>query len=294
MIDLFFTVEEARKIKLIPIPWWDTRDRFFWNWSGNGLFTLRSAYHRLQEVKLADVPGSSLHGSFPWKRLWHACVPAKIKHFVHKLASNVLPCRSNLARKGIMVQHECPLCLSQVEENLQHVFLECNWTRASWFSYSASIHSDVIQAPVRDWLADCLLNFEENQVVAVLSDLYAIWKARNEAVFNDVIHDPGNTMAAAGSLTEWSQAHEKNSSVSDSAEDHCDRWQAPVGDTPKVNVDVGCSGQAATGFGMVLRGQAAEFMYVASDTVGGAEARLIGCGSFSPEVVFGSVAAVGD
>lgn len=121
-----------------------------------------------------------------------------------------------------------------------------------------------MQAPLRDWFASCLLGYTQDQVVALCSGLYGIWKAWNDACFNGKLGDPAAVMVVAfAKLDEWKQAHERGEPGTSSTEDIRDRWQVPPVGVWKVNIDAGWS-SSGTGFGLVVRGHAGEFIYAAT------------------------------
>jgi hypothetical protein len=122
-----------------------------WNWEKDGEYSVRSAYHLLCDAKARLQPGpSSPQRDKLWKEIWRAPIPNKIKNFMWRLAKNILPTRSNLHKKGILLDLQCPLCHDE-NESSHHLFLKCNLLKVYLFaSYLGShIPTDI---DLHDWI----------------------------------------------------------------------------------------------------------------------------------------------
>ncbi|XP_028946850.2 uncharacterized protein [Malus domestica] len=80
-----FSQEELDLIGGIPLNLQDSEDRRVWHYEGNGKFIVRSAYHVVRGINVANGEGvtgssssSSIVGEQFWKKLWSACVPRKL------------------------------------------------------------------------------------------------------------------------------------------------------------------------------------------------------------------------
>lgn len=65
-----------------------------------------------------------------WQQIWKSKVSQKIKVFMWKLRSNVLPVRECLARIGILISLTCPAC--EEVETPEHLIAGCIWTHQVW------------------------------------------------------------------------------------------------------------------------------------------------------------------
>lgn len=61
LINELFIPEEARLIKEIPLGLVDRKDQIVWNYTHNGLHSIRSAYHLHKTTLNRDI-GESFHG----------------------------------------------------------------------------------------------------------------------------------------------------------------------------------------------------------------------------------------
>lgn len=68
---------------------------------------MKSAHYKLRERGRKEGD-RRLHQS-KWTTIWKTYVWSKVKSYMWKLASNALPVRANLKRRGILIS---PLCLA--------------------------------------------------------------------------------------------------------------------------------------------------------------------------------------
>ncbi|KAM6591645.1 hypothetical protein CsatA_014250 [Cannabis sativa] len=123
-----FDNREQRLIKQIPVNTDQTTDFIFWCKEPTGLFTVKSAYHALQELKglTNDVDASVF-----WKILWSLKLPPKIKNLMWRAGSSCLPTLAQLASKFVPVNTRCPLC-DEFDETISHVLLTCRAIKQVW------------------------------------------------------------------------------------------------------------------------------------------------------------------
>ena len=102
-----------------------------WSYSKNGECTVKSGYRKLKEGRTIsdDRPSSShrLSGEM-WSIIWKLKVPSKIYNFLWKLFNNVVHVRLLLWKRIVMETPICLLC-NEGEESIEHMLLECDWTR---------------------------------------------------------------------------------------------------------------------------------------------------------------------
>lgn len=97
-----FSAFEAKQILNIPLSWrlWPDRRILYWERDGN--YSVRSAHHLIKEVATKDYPEvSSSNDQSLWKALWMIKAPHSVKKIRWRLAKDILPTRSTLARKGM-------------------------------------------------------------------------------------------------------------------------------------------------------------------------------------------------
>ena len=117
---------------LETLPSWgaptNDHDSLEWNPSATGNFTTKSTFVKLTKKSLAIVVPLVCY-------IWKTKVPKKVKFFLWLLANRSLNTHEKLQKKKI--QHTmfsfwmCCLCFKE-EENLDHLFLPCIFTRKAW------------------------------------------------------------------------------------------------------------------------------------------------------------------
>lgn len=68
------------------------------------------------------------------------CCPPRIKTFLWRALDNNLPVRTNLIRRGVEVDNECPLCGLE-EESIGHLFFDCQVARGIWQDMGVALQS---------------------------------------------------------------------------------------------------------------------------------------------------------
>lgn len=102
----------------MPISPIDHADTLIWHFDKSGSYIVRSGYRRLtaKEINLAaSRPQTSqvIHLKV-WIGVWKLKVQQKIQNFIWKLMHNVIPILDNLFKKGIPLDHSCPICKEKI------------------------------------------------------------------------------------------------------------------------------------------------------------------------------------
>jgi len=141
----------VKRILNIPISFRLPDDKVTWKWEKSGEFSVRSGHHLLCENKSKEVvESSSVRGTDIWKQIWNFNGPRSVHNFLWRLASNILPTRCNLSKKGISLDQTCPLCNYGMEDS-NHLFLHCPAAKAVWFSSPLGIHIPP-NSVCREWM----------------------------------------------------------------------------------------------------------------------------------------------
>ncbi|XP_057432075.1 uncharacterized protein LOC130724818 [Lotus japonicus] len=129
---------------------------------------------------------------------------------------------------------------------------------------SSSVGTQFPWKAICEWLEQGFRQQDEDWVVAVIQVLHVIWRARNNAYFNQVVADPGMMIQLSiNNHLEWIEAQERCESRVDEQARNI-RWEAPPQGVIKLNVDAGWSGHNSTGFGLVARSDRGELMMAAT------------------------------
>ncbi|GJY49265.1 RNA-directed DNA polymerase, eukaryota [Tanacetum coccineum] len=167
-------------------------DRWVWDLNGEGVFRVKDVRILLDECFLPKAPTATR---------WVKYVPIKINVFAWKVFLDLLPTRSNLQHRGVLVSDLlCPLC-SSAQEDSSHLFFSCR------------LATDIVRLVCRWWnlswtpigsYADWLNWFNSIRLSSKVKDLlegvlyitwWSVWMFRNQLLFSskaprkDVIFD---------------------------------------------------------------------------------------------------------
>jgi hypothetical protein len=138
-VEDIFWEDDAKVILAIPIKH-GREDAIAWHYDPKGLFSVKSAYHVLEDGRgqqhhwqqgATSSTGCS-NDSFKRLHLWNFTCPPKIKQFLWRLAHKSLYWRLNIKRRGVKdVDTKCPVC-QRLDEDGGHCFLKCKMVKRAW------------------------------------------------------------------------------------------------------------------------------------------------------------------
>ena len=150
-------------------------EHFRWNLHKYGVFTVRSMYlHKINQ-----------NAPFRHKLIWKLKIPLKIKIFFWFLQRGVILTKDNLARKNWKGSLKC--CFCNCNESITHLLFDCHHAKEIW----KIVYLATGLAPPRSishMLGNWLSNFDNNErrviLVGAAALCWAIWKCRNDIIFN--------------------------------------------------------------------------------------------------------------
>ena len=249
-----FNSFESRLIVSIPLSCRLLEDSLVWFGEKDGKYSVRSAYHLLGDERKNRLPRSS-HGPHEklWKEIWRVNLPNRVKNFIWRLSKNILPIRANLCKKGIKIEPLCPMCNSATE-TVQHLFMECNFSKLNWFSSSLGIHVPS-NCDLNNWLLGWLEKEDMLGSQLFCTTMWKMWSYRNQVVFNQISpYPPAVANAALDFIVEFNHTNEKKRNQ---LQPH---GAAAVAAAPSlvynahvIQVDAGCFPEGFTTFGCVFK-----------------------------------------
>lgn len=254
LISSCFERDVAQQIVSIPLSFRLPPDSLVWKGEKDGMYSVRSAYHLLCDEKSRMQPGPSCpQRNQLWKEIWRAPIPNKVKNFMWRLAKDILPTRTNLQKKGIILDLQCPLCHREVE-SAKHLFLNCDLFKLSLFASHLGSHIPG-QIDLHDWLLKWLTCKDSLGVQFFCTLLWKFWAARNSSVFKGLPLNPSRLAAEAMSFVhEYNEANPRR----------CTRRAEVNSPTPSnstlfsIFVDAGCGTGETTGWGLIVKNQVGE------------------------------------
>ncbi|XP_071674484.1 uncharacterized protein [Lolium perenne] len=132
---------------------------------------------------------------------WRLRIPSKIRIFAYLADIDRLSTRANLFRKSCAPSDLCAACTSP--DTGRHLFFDCCMAAVIWTRLDVPIPDEEFSV----WDLPTPLPFGTDVWrICVAAILWAIWKSRNDLVFNGVIHTTGSTLRRVGddlSLWRW-------------------------------------------------------------------------------------------
>lgn len=143
LVNVVFSKEEAEVVRSIPISQGGLTDKLVWGQTKDGKYSVRSAYHMVQQrmVQTGGESSSQKNKDEVWTRIWELNVPTATKLFIWRAVSDLLPTRKNLWKKKIVEDPLCPICKLN-EETVTHVMWSC--------SAAIDVWGDIL-SPISKW-----------------------------------------------------------------------------------------------------------------------------------------------
>ncbi|KAL3527944.1 hypothetical protein ACH5RR_012600 [Cinchona calisaya] len=107
LLNMLFSPLELETITQIPISLTRKTDRWYWNYSSSGVYTVNSTYKALKTQEGAskrkhrgdEETSRSNEQAILWKFTWGLNVKHKIRHVLWKCLNNILPTNANIHRR---------------------------------------------------------------------------------------------------------------------------------------------------------------------------------------------------
>ena len=125
---------------------------------------------------------------FSW--LWKSCCQNKHKVFFWLLLKDRLSTRGLFKRRNmILPSYDCVCCLSNVEEDLAHLFITCTFAKECWASIGLMVYH------YNPWTVFNSLKGQLNvtffmETIILMS--WCIWMQRNDLIFRGLHNHPSN------------------------------------------------------------------------------------------------------
>ncbi|CAL9026169.1 unnamed protein product [Prunus brigantina] len=250
----------------------------------SGNFSVKSGYNWIvnQNIRcpLANAQSSHTISLDTWKIIWESKTLPKVKQFLWRAVSNILPSFLNLYKRKLSSSHLCPICLES-SESIEHMLVLCPWTSCVWFGSAIGYRVDVQSFTSLDrWLGSLLRGesmFSPNSrwILSVVAfTCWHIWKARCKFVYDDIPIVPAATRSRASLAVSEFWNVTKNpvpGSVGMPIQIsplHPSHWLPPISSYVKINTDGSWkSGSTMAGVGVIIR-------KIAGSCIGGLAAQV--------------------
>ncbi|GAU29911.1 hypothetical protein TSUD_148190 [Trifolium subterraneum] len=229
------------------------QDKIIWCWEKNVVYSVRSAYHLLDDRKFCNQPSpSSIFQESLWGKIWKAPVPNVIRNFLWRLVKHILPSRARLAKKGLTLDPYFPLCYQQAED-YEHLFMSCPFSKLTWFASPLGLHAPS-NVDVNSWVLQGLSNPLVEGVQIFCTSLWKIWFHRNKLIFEQqafVPHEYEVASSASSFGAEFSPTFLREIDMNTSDVLEASQVVSPI--CNRICVDAGCFSNGSTGWGLIVK-----------------------------------------
>ena len=121
------------------------------------------------------------------KLIWKIKIPLKIKIFLWLLHRRIVLTKDNLTRKNWKGSQKC--CGCNNNEIVRHHFLDCHYARMVWrivYLATGLTQPTSINHMFGSWLSNQNKKIRSLIWVVVAAFCWAIWRCRNDIVFNKI------------------------------------------------------------------------------------------------------------
>ena len=169
-----FNVRDKELIMQIPLSQRREYDVWYWLHDPCGVYSVRSCYKLLTHRD---------NDSFTcvWRSLWKLEVPSKVRNFLWRAATNVLPTASNLVHRQVVIAPTCSLC-NACNETVTHALLECGFVRSCWISSVVGALGHYTS--FLGWLEFIFTMYSKENCQLAAMICWRIWIHRNDYLWN--------------------------------------------------------------------------------------------------------------
>ncbi|XP_074358745.1 uncharacterized protein LOC141698038 [Apium graveolens] len=237
----------------VPISNSNQEDSLYWSPESSGIYSVKSAYKLLQLQRNSE---HTVDNGKMWKTLWNIRAPPKVLNLVWRALSDCLPTLTQLQLKRVPVQNICPTCQTQVE-SIMHCLVSCSYAQQCWSILLPGIQIQE-DGCFKSWLSLLFDTIPSSKYGEVVTLCWALWRSRNDLVWNQKTTKINRTVAAAKQyLAQWktTQGRFFTTPLQPHYEgDGATIWVKPPPNKVKVSVDAAVfEDQNGIGFGLVAR-----------------------------------------
>lgn len=148
LLEHYVHPEDIPLIRSLAISTTHRSDTFYWNYTKNGQYTVKSGYwvaqNLIKEKNETEVlePSVTKLQAFAWKLK----APKKICHLIWQLLTGQVAVTRNLARRNMRCDNYCPRC-GEPEESVTHAIFECPPALQVWALSSTPTNPETFPVP---------------------------------------------------------------------------------------------------------------------------------------------------
>lgn len=170
-------------------------DKLVWHYSPSGDYTFKTAYHLANKI----IDGVWHYTETPWRAVWKVKTAPKVRAFYGRLCKGWSAVRTTLWKCYLMVDALCPLC-AQMPETLWYLFVDCSFAGNCWAEGTLWQKIDALCYQVEgraELFPNLSWHLEPSEMEREMMTTWAIWRARNDVVWNEKWDTPSRSLFSA-------------------------------------------------------------------------------------------------
>ncbi|KAL0010776.1 hypothetical protein SO802_005884 [Lithocarpus litseifolius] len=178
----------------IPLSRRHIQDSIYWIHNSEGEYTIKSGYQLARQiVKEENMQGECSKtgkGDLVWSTLRKLHIPNKLKLFGWRFCHDILPTHENLARKTIIEDWTCELCIRRDESSL-HVMWECSVAQDVWAGSIRKLQKGTCEArETRQLVEEMIQKLTLEELELFFVQAWLIWSQWNMVTHGGKLQDP--------------------------------------------------------------------------------------------------------
>ncbi|KAF7838910.1 reverse transcriptase [Senna tora] len=241
---------EVAAIKKLPHNTRRGGDRWAWSLTSHGGFSVKTAYHAIHSLS----PRLSLDEEYSqfWKKIWRMKTLPSTKHFVWRVAKNILPTGEALERRGVDIDGMCGMCGEEAETGIPAI-IGCNSVQHFWSTSGLQFVNEIdAEVEFKEWLNTAMAQWDSKDLELFAIAAQKVWERRNKARFGEGIGDIsglwGMTVGVWNELNGDTRPREEQWDKGE-----CARWQPHTWRFLKLNVDASYKVGSTNRIGCIIR-----------------------------------------
>uniref|UniRef100_A0A803PSJ2 RNase H type-1 domain-containing protein n=1 Tax=Cannabis sativa TaxID=3483 RepID=A0A803PSJ2_CANSA len=183
-------------------------------------------------------------------------IPPKVLNLLWRAITDSLPTCVNLVTKYVPISAQCPVCRTQPETAI-HALVHCSFAADCWRSFGLPVNA-AASSSFGGWFESLQQTGDNDQVCKVAMLCWALWKSRNNTVWNKKNSSVNDVLVSASiTLDHWRKAQDKftlSSLSPNNSDDGAELWTKPANNYIKINIDAALfHHEDSYGFGIVAR-----------------------------------------
>ncbi|KAF7814608.1 putative ZmL1 non-LTR retrotransposon protein [Senna tora] len=246
-----FEPEVSKAILCIPLSRRGGEDIWMWSLTGNGIFSVKTAYKTVHKSYEASNGWSKYKKV--WKRVWNMKVTPNTRNFMWRACRNILPTCTNLKGRGMDLEDICFLC-NEGSETIFHALCDCPTVQDFWRQVGVVTTVTEEGTYFADWFESKLKRASAKEVEVMCLMMHRIWNRRNKLRLGE---EAGSLLKCWDEVNAlWCELNEgrKDELSHDGREAEVSaKWDPPHWSNVKVNVDAGYDNNSDGRIGCVIR-----------------------------------------